>query len=100
MVTLYEVTGFDGDQVLLAISMGVTDFGEEMTAPGMPPGTKMSITDLEQTATGTNELDLTRPFASPSSVTSNMSMKIHFEADGQSGDLLQTMTMEMTVSEK
>jgi hypothetical protein len=98
MVTTYEVTGFEGDRVLLGISSEVTDFGDELTAPGMPPGTKMSITDFESTTKGTNQLDLARPFASPSSVTSNTFMKIHIDADGLAGDMEQTMTMEMTVA--
>lgn len=99
-LTTYEVTGFEGDRVLMTISMEATDFGDELTAPGMPPGTKMSITDFESTATGTNELDLARPFASPSSMTSTMLMRLHIEADGLSGDMEQTMTMEMTVAER
>jgi len=47
-----------------------------------------------------NELDLTQPFVSSTSMTTTMFMKIHVEADGQSGDLEQTVTMETTVSEE
>ena len=100
MVTSYEVTGFDGDLVLLAMSMEVTDFREEMKTPGMPAGVEVLITDYQQTVNGTNELDLSRPFVSSSTATSTMLMKMHVERDGQSLDMEQNMTMEMTVTER
>ncbi len=100
MVTQYEVTGFEGERVVMATSMEVTDFAEELTAPGMPPGTKMAITDFESTATGTSKLDLARPLSSPASVTTSLFMNMHLEGDGQSFDMEQNMTMKMTVAER
>ena len=98
MVTSYEVVGFDGDLVLLDIALETTGFDEKLLSPDMPPGMEMLITSLTSTATGMNELDLSRPFMSTSSMVSTMLMEIQVEGEGLSGVMKQSVDIEMSVA--
>jgi len=58
-IATYTLTEIEGDKITLEVAISQTAPPQEVSGPGMPPGTKMSLESLDSSGTGTVELKLT-----------------------------------------
>jgi hypothetical protein len=89
---VYTLTKIDGDHIAFSVDIAQTADHQEVRAPGMPPGSKLSITTWKGTGTGDVELELDKLLLP---VHATVSLGEHAKMLIEAGSDKQDMTMDI-----
>lgn len=91
---VYTLTKLDGDHIAFSVDIAQTADHQELRAPGMPPGSKLSITAWKGTGAGDAELELDKLLLP---VHATVSLGEHAKMLIEAGSDKQEMTMDVEI---
>jgi hypothetical protein len=90
---LYELLSLKGDVITLGVVLKQTAAEQNVAAPGLPRGTKITLTALDSTGSGEIQLSLEKVMPS----LGNMESKSKFDMSTNEGGKTQAMSMQMNM---